>query len=476
MRRELDEVESALGRHAFLSNRALHQLDGRLGKIESLLGRIVESWSDPPSTSHRAEVLQDRLDGIQAALYDLALLSAEEAPSSGAQPSGPESPRSVYAASIRAVREVVRREVPREARLLVISRGDDTLLNLYGRQAWHFPRGEDGFFLGEYPADSADAVEQLERWRSAGANFLVIPRSSFWWLEYYGEFSDHLSRNYSNRVADENVLLFDLGAASGGLGIQRALPTDLAMEVPDVVSVIFPLHNAYLPRVGSRWFHQTVESVLSQQGVAIELLIINDGSLDETSTALRHYDPWSTVNVLELQKSRGFSAAMNLGICATSGAFISCITLGDLFCQDKLVTQLSLLRERDLSLVGAGAVVAAEDGGEEATVLPPVEHADIVTRLAQTLPFLPGTVFFKREVWEATGGFSSAPGVRFAEMLDFVQRAALFPGIRIGAVREPLLTYRPHTGRASLSPLTAPLHRVTAAACAALFEGAERWP
>jgi hypothetical protein len=95
------------------------------------------------------------------------------------------------------------------AQLLVISRGDDRLLNLYGRPPWHFPRGDDGFFLGEYPADGTAAVDHLSRWRASGAEFLVIPRTAFWWLDHYPDLRAEIGR-YRTTFVDEDVIIVDL--------------------------------------------------------------------------------------------------------------------------------------------------------------------------------------------------------------------------------------------------------------------------
>lgn len=52
--------------------------------------------------------------------------------------------------------------------MIVVSRGDSDLLNLGGRQAWHFPQTEDGVYAGYYPADSTEAITHLEVLRAKG--------------------------------------------------------------------------------------------------------------------------------------------------------------------------------------------------------------------------------------------------------------------------------------------------------------------
>jgi colanic acid/amylovoran biosynthesis glycosyltransferase len=104
--------------------------------------------------------------------------------------------------SVEAVRELVHEHVPEDERVLVVSRGDDSLLEL-GRAAGHFPQTDDGRYLGHHPATSADAIAQLERLRDQGASFLVFPRTGLWWLEHYRGLREHLDEHYARLAVDE---------------------------------------------------------------------------------------------------------------------------------------------------------------------------------------------------------------------------------------------------------------------------------
>ncbi|MGI8825508.1 MAG: sulfotransferase family protein [Chloroflexota bacterium] len=103
---------------------------------------------------------------------------------------------------IREMARVVERELPRDAVVLVVSKGDERMLELGDKRAWHFPRDEDGEYPGYHPAGSDEAVARLERLRAQGAEYLVIPQSGLWWLEHYGGFREHLDAQYP-RVVDE---------------------------------------------------------------------------------------------------------------------------------------------------------------------------------------------------------------------------------------------------------------------------------
>jgi GT2 family glycosyltransferase len=97
-----------------------------------------------------------------------------------------------YDDQIGRIRAVVSECVPTSATIAVVSRGDDALLELGAAIAWHFPLDSDGRWAGHYPADTADAVAQIDAVRGAGAEYLLLPEPAFWWLDHYPGLSTHL--------------------------------------------------------------------------------------------------------------------------------------------------------------------------------------------------------------------------------------------------------------------------------------------
>jgi hypothetical protein len=79
--------------------------------------------------------------------------------------------------------------VPAGSSVLVLSRGDDDLLELGGRRAAHFPQLPGGVYAGYYPADAGEAISQLQ---ALAADFLVVPSTSAWWLDHYDGLRRHL--------------------------------------------------------------------------------------------------------------------------------------------------------------------------------------------------------------------------------------------------------------------------------------------
>ncbi len=135
-----------------------------------------------------------------------------------------------YAQLIRRVREIVQSEAPEEANVLIATRGDDGFLALDGRSGWHFPRDSEGRYAGHYPADGEAAIAHLEELREQGATHLVLPRTGFWWLDYYEAFRGHLE-GYRTIRSDEDAIVYDLtGEAAAAAPKPPAIPQRAAGE------------------------------------------------------------------------------------------------------------------------------------------------------------------------------------------------------------------------------------------------------
>jgi GT2 family glycosyltransferase len=102
-----------------------------------------------------------------------------------------------YRRLVAGVRAAVEETIPDDAEVLVVSRGDRDLVALGGRAAGHFPQATDGGYLGHHPRDSEDAISRLEELRGEGAGYLVLPSTSYWWLDHYDGFAEHLRERYA---------------------------------------------------------------------------------------------------------------------------------------------------------------------------------------------------------------------------------------------------------------------------------------
>jgi hypothetical protein len=111
--------------------------------------------------------------------------------------------------TLAEVARTVRREVPRRSRVAVVDKEDPTILHLSGRKGWHFP---DRRYLPGLPPDSEAAIVHLEQLRTMGAEYLVVPCSAFWWLDFYQGFREHVERRYRLRWRDERCAIYEVTA------------------------------------------------------------------------------------------------------------------------------------------------------------------------------------------------------------------------------------------------------------------------
>jgi hypothetical protein len=110
-----------------------------------------------------------------------------------------------YSRMIVRIQHLICRQVPRGGIVAVISRGDEKLVTIPGRRAWHFPQADTGVYAGHHPADSEAAIAHLERLRAKGARYLLIPRTALWWLDHYRGFAEHLDGCSTHLVRDDRT-------------------------------------------------------------------------------------------------------------------------------------------------------------------------------------------------------------------------------------------------------------------------------
>ncbi|HET9482278.1 MAG TPA: hypothetical protein VFP98_11030 [Candidatus Polarisedimenticolia bacterium] len=137
--------------------------------------------------------------------------------------------------------------MPPKSIVLVVSRGDEELVRFPDHRGWHFPRTAAGEYAGYHPENGPAAVAHLEELRAAGAGWLVVPCTAFWWLDYYGELGEHLKRHAQCVLDDGDACL--IFAFEGTPGQVRAAPSSGSRPsaAPTVAGRLADLVDALLP-------------------------------------------------------------------------------------------------------------------------------------------------------------------------------------------------------------------------------------
>jgi glycosyltransferase involved in cell wall biosynthesis len=104
------------------------------------------------------------------------------------------------------------------------------------------------------------------------------------------------------------------------------------------VSVILPCYN------GAQWISRAIESILAQTYENFELVIVDDGSSDDSKTIIAPYLYDERIRYIYTD-NRGFSSAINRGIKESNGIFIGFIGQDDLWMPIKLESQLGYINK-----------------------------------------------------------------------------------------------------------------------------------
>jgi len=199
------------------------------------------------------------------------------------------------------------------------------------------------------------------------------------------------------------------------------------------VSVIIPAYNAmtYLPK--------TVESVLKQTFTDFEVLIVDDGSSDNTAEwASQLTDPRIK---LVFQENQGAAGARNTGITNSQGEYIAFLDSDDLWEPTKLEKQVKCLDENlSVGLVHTWIAFVDQQSNLAGKVMTTRGEGDIWKQVVEYNPVRCGSTAMVRRCCFDFGVFDQS--IRFAEDWDMWIRIASRYSFAI--VKEPLVYYREH--------------------------------
>lgn len=199
-----------------------------------------------------------------------------------------------------------------------------------------------------------------------------------------------------------------------------------------VVSVLLPCRN------GAATLGLALRSVLNQSFTDFELLLINDGSTDDTADiALAFGD--ARIRVIGDEVGRGLPRRLNEGVQASRGRYIARMDADDVSFPTRFAEQVALLDAHpEVDLAGCRAVVF-RDSGETVGLLPfAPDHATLCARPWRNIP-LPHPGWMGRRQWFERHSYR-IPEVLRAEDQELLLRA--YPGSRYACLDRVLLGYR----------------------------------
>lgn len=216
-----------------------------------------------------------------------------------------------------------------------------------------------------------------------------------------------------------------------------------------LVSVVIPFLNA------ARTIQEAVDSVFAQSYTNWELLLVDDGSTDESTAIARNYAERHPARVRYLEheahRNKGMSASRNAGIRAAKGEFVALLDADDIWLADKLMRQVALMDSQPATdFIFSPALYRYEDG---TTVLQrsridaaPMRSVWVALMLrSDDNAACPSTVLMKRHLALRVGGFEEV----FLGVLQSYEDQAMWCKVALNAsvLFDPLPTavYRIHS-------------------------------
>lgn len=206
------------------------------------------------------------------------------------------------------------------------------------------------------------------------------------------------------------------------------------------VSVIIPAYNY------ARFLPESIESALTQTFHDLEIIVVDDGSTDDTLEVARGYEGKIRYH---RQANRGISAARNAGCRMASGEFFAFLDADDIWDPEKISRQVEVFKASPkTSLVSTYLRFIDSEGkplhGQKPSVVPGETLKDIIYRGSAA----PSTFMVRRSCFESVSGFDES--LMAMEDLDFCLRVARKHVIR--HIPENLGAYRVHGPSLSGNP------------------------
>ena len=199
---------------------------------------------------------------------------------------------------------------------------------------------------------------------------------------------------------------------------------------------------------GAEFLRGCIDSVLGQTWTDFELVVVDDGSTDDTPGILADYCARDSRLRVITKANTGLVNSLNVGLTECLGEWIARIDVDDVCEPDRLKAQLAYVRANpDVGLLGSAFLEIGEDGAPLRVLKLPAEHDRLVRSLERMQASFPhSTAFFNRRLALSLLGYREA----FRRSQDWDMWLRLSSVSRIACLEEPLTRIRRHPGSISL--------------------------
>lgn len=165
------------------------------------------------------------------------------------------------------------------------------------------------------------------------------------------------------------------------------------------ITVLMPAYNV------AKYIGVAINSVLAQTFTDFELLVINDGSTDETEKIVHEFND-NRIRLIN-QPNRGVAAALNLGLLNANAKLIARFDADDICMPERLGIQYDfMMKNPEYIIVGSDAEYVDMNASYVFTCCMPAHTAEEIQELAlKNCPFIHSSVLFRKEVILKAGGY-----------------------------------------------------------------------
>jgi len=182
------------------------------------------------------------------------------------------------------------------------------------------------------------------------------------------------------------------------------------------VSILVSTYN------GEKYLSQAIESLLNQSFTDFELIIVNDGSSDNSERVIRSFDDDRVVYLRNAQ-NQGIAASQNKGLSVARGEYVALQDHDDISVAHRLHLQVEYLAAHpDIAMVGSSSLRIDAFGVLKSERSAPLNDIDLKWYLMFGQPFVHTSLMVRRRIIEEIGGYSRDPEVRMCEDYDFTSR------------------------------------------------------
>ena len=197
-----------------------------------------------------------------------------------------------------------------------------------------------------------------------------------------------------------------------------------------MISVILPCYNA------ERYIALTIQSVLDQTYKNFELIIINDGSTDDSEVVIKSFDDQRIKYIV--QENKGVGSTLRKGCELASGEFIARIDADDVCFSNRFEKQIQFLEHHpEIVLVSSAVVYIDEDGNETGRSFPYISNREIIKNMKFASTICHPAVMMRKSVYELAGGYKNVQP--FEDMFLWLSMSKYG---KLHNLKTPLIKYR----------------------------------